>query len=128
MISTGLDGRPWPEFLDRRPALVTPAAPDRPLIPDEGWTDRHTARALTGPHPAWSAVLTGSHLAIHRPGGLPWFDGEIAAIREWRRAARDHRALLLVTGPFTNLFEFPAAATAGRLFLLATPVRLDSDI
>jgi hypothetical protein len=129
MISTGFDGRPWPEFVaDRRPALVVPAAADRVLLPEDGWADRHTALALAEPNEAWSAVLAGSHLAIHCPGGLPWFDGEIAATREWRRAIRDHRALLLITGPFTTVFEFPAAATAGQLFLLATPIRLGSGV
>ncbi|MGK4578675.1 hypothetical protein [Kitasatospora sp. HPMI-4] len=130
MISTGLDGRPWPEFLfDRRPVLVVPAAPGRLPAPEDGWADRDTALALTaGPRPSWSAVLDESRLVIHRPGGEAWFDGEIGVTREWRRAVRAHRTLLLVTGPFANPFEFTAAVGAGRLLLLTTPIRLDSGI
>ncbi|MEU1425438.1 hypothetical protein [Kitasatospora sp. NPDC005751] len=129
MISgTGLGCRPWPEFLDRRPALIVPSAPDRVLRGEDGWAERHTGRALAGPEPSWSAVLTHCHLSVHRPGGLLWFDGEIAAAREWRRAVRSQRSLLLITGPFTSVFEFPAAATAGRLFLLTIPARLEGDL
>ncbi|MFB7669689.1 hypothetical protein ACFC1R_38315 [Kitasatospora sp. NPDC056138] len=81
-ISTGFDGRPWPEFMaDHRPILVVLAAPDGPLALDDGWDDLHGALALASPDTAWSAVLIGSHPALHRPGGLPWQDGEIAATR-----------------------------------------------
>ncbi|MEU9617325.1 hypothetical protein AB0D56_38335, partial [Streptomyces sp. NPDC048209] len=86
--------------------------------------------ALTaGPQPAWSASLADDdRLTIHRPGGLTWFDGHIAATREWRRRVRDHRTLLLITGPFTDVFDFQPAAAAGQLFLLTTPIRLASGI
>ena len=119
-------GRPWPELMpDHRPVLVLPADPGRLLVLEDGWADRHTASALaTGPQPAWSAVLADYRLTIHRPGGLTWFDGEIAATREWSRAIRAHRTLLLVTGPFTSVFDFQPAAAAGQLFLLTTPIWL----
>ncbi|MFB7669137.1 hypothetical protein ACFC1R_35360 [Kitasatospora sp. NPDC056138] len=127
---TGLHGRPWPELLpDRRPVLVVPAAPARPLLLEDGWADRDTAPALAvGPQPDWSAVLTDSRLTIRRPGGLTWFDGEIAATREWRHRIRDARTLLLITGPFTSAFDFQPAAAAGRLFLLATRIRLTDGL
>ncbi|MFE5586353.1 hypothetical protein [Kitasatospora sp. NPDC056531] len=128
--STGLGGQPWPELMpDRRPVLVVPAAPGRLLVLEDGWADRHTAPALAaGPQPTWSAVLAGARLTIHRPGGLTWFDGEIAATREWRRQVREHSTLLLITGPFTNVFDFQPTAAAGQLFLLTTPIRLASNI
>ncbi|WP_280719958.1 hypothetical protein [Kitasatospora sp. MAP5-34] len=48
--------------------------------------------------------------------------------RPWPEFFADRRPALAGTGPFTNLFEFPAVATAGQLFLLATPVRFDGDL
>lgn len=130
IVSTGLQGHPWPELLpDRRPVLVVPAAPGRLLVLEDGWADRDTATMLTvGPQPGWSAVLDGSRLTVHRPGGLAWFDGEIAVTREWRRRVRDHRTLLLITGPFTSVFDFQPAAAAGRLFLLTAPIRLADSL
>ncbi|MFE4995528.1 hypothetical protein [Streptomyces mirabilis] len=83
-----------------------------------------TADLDTDPHPGWSAALEDGRLTVHRPGGATWFDREIGADRHWRRRVRDHRTLLLVTGPFTSIFDLRPAAEAGRLFLLTTPVRL----
>ncbi|MFD7416189.1 hypothetical protein [Kitasatospora purpeofusca] len=79
---------------------------------------------VAGPHPLWSAVLTGDWLTVHRPGGRVWFDGGITVTREWTRSVRAHRTLLLITGPFTGAFDFHSAAAAGRLLLLTTPTRL----
>ncbi|SDS50989.1 hypothetical protein SAMN05216371_0068 [Streptomyces sp. TLI_053] len=119
----GLCGLPWPELLpDRRPVLVAPEHPDRPLVLEDGWTDRDTLTA--GPQPGWSAVLAGMRLTIKRPGGENWFDGEIAGTREWRRRIHSQRTLLLITGPFAGVFDFHPAAAAGQLFLLTTAVRL----
>ncbi|MBD0671658.1 hypothetical protein [Streptomyces sp. CBMA156] len=128
MISgTGL-GRPWPELmLDRRPALIVPAAPTRPLLAEDGWAGRDDLALAAGPQSAWSTVLAGCRLTVRRPGGLVWFDGEVAATREWRQRVHGHGALLLVTGPFTGVFDFRSAAEAGRLFLLTAPVRPDDD-
>lgn len=122
------DGQPWPEFLDRRPVLVVPASPDRAVTHEDGWAEGSEALATAEPNRSWSAVLTRSHLTIRRPGGLPWFTGEITATREWRRAVRNHRSLLLITGPFADPSGFRPAAAAGRLSLLATPARLESDL
>ncbi|WP_107054465.1 hypothetical protein [Streptomyces sp. NRRL S-350] len=124
--STGSQGMPWPELLpDRSPVLVLPAHPARPLVLEDGWTDRDTARCHpAGPQPGWSAVMADARLIIHRPDGATWFDGEIAATREWRRRIREQRTLLLITGAFTGVFDFPDAAATGRLLLLTTPIRL----
>ncbi|MFE9429104.1 hypothetical protein ACFYNO_39860 [Kitasatospora sp. NPDC006697] len=93
-LATELRGEPWPELLpDQWPVLVVPAGPDRPVVPGDGWTGRAPA---TCPNPGWSAVLAGSRLTIRRPGGQLWFDGPVAATRQWQRRVRDHRALLLV--------------------------------
>ncbi|MER6302043.1 hypothetical protein ABT247_21130 [Kitasatospora sp. NPDC001539] len=125
---TGAESRPWPELMpDRRPVLVVPAAPTRLPVVDDGWADRDSAgpELATRPVPAWSAVLDDDdRLVIHRPGGVIWFDGRIAAGREWRRAIRTHRSLLLITGPFTSVLDFQHAAAAGRLSLLTTAARL----
>jgi hypothetical protein len=118
---------PWPEFLAGRPVLVVPAAPGRAPVPEDGWTDAGTALALTHPRAGWSAVLKGRCLSLRRPGGEAWFEGEVAATRDWRRSLRTHRSVLLVTGPFANPFELPAAAAAGRLVVLAAAARLADD-
>ncbi|RAJ32818.1 hypothetical protein K353_05816 [Kitasatospora sp. SolWspMP-SS2h] len=131
MISgSGLRGRPWPELMpDGRAALVLPAAPDRPVFAGDGWADRTTGLGLAaGPRPGWSAVLDDYRLTLHRPGATVWFDGEVGADRHWRRRLRDHRTLLLVTGPFTGVFDFRPAAEAGRLFLLTVSARLAGDL
>ncbi|MFB6889803.1 hypothetical protein ACFCX4_10870 [Kitasatospora sp. NPDC056327] len=123
LAGTGLCDGPWPELLpDLRPVLVVPAAPGRSCDPRDGWSAQAPGG---GPHPGWSAVLDGNRLTVHRPGQQPWYDGEVAVGREWRRAVRVHRVLLLVTGPFSGVTDFGAAAGAGRLFLLTVPVRLD---
>ncbi|MGY0466959.1 hypothetical protein ACW14Y_42870 (plasmid) [Kitasatospora sp. cg17-2] len=123
---SGLLGGPWTELMpDLRPVLVLPADPGRPLVPGDGWTGHDTAlMPAAGPHPLWSAVLTGHRLTVHRPGGQVWFDGGITVTREWTRSVRAHRTLLLITGPFTSAFDFHPAAAAGRLLLLSTPIRL----
>ncbi|MFH8387089.1 hypothetical protein ACH4E7_40295 [Kitasatospora sp. NPDC018058] len=56
---------------------------------------------------------------MHRPTGQLWFDAPVAAGREWWRALRTHKVLLMVTGPFTGVFDFRRAAQAGALGLLA---------
>ncbi|MFE7590120.1 hypothetical protein ACFU6K_12005 [Kitasatospora sp. NPDC057512] len=125
----GPHGRPWPEFMPgHRPALVLPADPGRPLVPEDGWASRVTAPTLgTGPYRGWSAVLTGYQLTIHRPGDAVWFDGEISATRKWWGAARAQGALLLITGPLTSVFDFRHVAATGRLSLLTVPIRLAID-
>ncbi|WP_043478259.1 hypothetical protein [Kitasatospora sp. MBT66] len=118
--------RPWPELLsDHRPVLVLPADPGRLPVPEDGWADRDTAPAPgTDPNSGWSAVLDGYWLTVRRPSGTVWFDGETAATREWIRSVRAHGTLLLITGPFTNVFDFWPAAATGQLFFLTTPIRL----
>ncbi|WP_371523059.1 hypothetical protein [Kitasatospora sp. NBC_01300] len=59
-----------------------------------------------------------------RPGGHPWYEGPVAAGRQWQRAIRAHRTLLLVTGPFTGVLDFKAAAATGELLLLTVAARL----
>ncbi|MFD9061128.1 hypothetical protein ACFVZ3_06360 [Kitasatospora purpeofusca] len=121
---------PWPELMpDRRPVLVLPADPGRDLDPEEGWASRESAPVLTAASQVgWSATLNGYRLTIDRPGGQAWFDGEIAATREWSRSVRAHRLLLLVTGPFTSVLDFQTAAAAGLLLLLTTAVQLPSSL
>ncbi|RAJ29676.1 hypothetical protein K353_06564 [Kitasatospora sp. SolWspMP-SS2h] len=119
---------PWPELMPgHRPVLVAPADPARPTPSAEGW------RGAEGGGPrleegwseeGWSALFDGRHLAVRRPCGTPWYDGPLAATREWTRAARTHHTLLIVTGQFTTAFDFPPAAAAGRLLTLAVPIRL----
>ncbi|RKE23397.1 hypothetical protein [Streptomyces sp. TLI_171] len=119
---TGRAWPPWPELMPgHRPALVAPADPTRPVRPQDGWT---TPGCAPAPHPDWSAVFDGTRLTVHRPDGTRWFDGPIAAAREWTRAARTHRTLLIVTGEFGSAFDLPAAAADGRLLLIAMPLRL----
>ncbi|BAJ26472.1 MULTISPECIES: hypothetical protein [Kitasatospora] len=113
---------PWPDLLaDHRPALVAPAAPHRPAPAGEGWTGPDTLPAL---REDWAAAYDGTRLVVTRPDGTPWYDGPLAAAREWARALRAHRTLILVTGPFTSPFDFRPAAAAGRLAVLAVPARL----
>ncbi|MFE7565165.1 hypothetical protein [Kitasatospora sp. NPDC057500] len=124
LTRTGLHGVPWPELLpDLRPALVVPAAPERLPHPGDGWT-RHMPEA---PDPAWTAHLDshldGHRLTVQRPGGHTWYDGHLTAGREWHRATRTHRALLLITGPFSGPHDLPTAAAHGHLLLLSTPIR-----
>ncbi|MFE7558823.1 hypothetical protein [Kitasatospora sp. NPDC057500] len=63
-------------------------------------------------------------MTIRRPGRHTWYDGEVAAGREWHHAIRTHRTLLMVTGPFTSALGFRSAATGGRRSLLTVPARL----
>ncbi|MFJ5231451.1 hypothetical protein ACIQBJ_16320 [Kitasatospora sp. NPDC088391] len=123
---------PWPELMGRRPVLVAPAAPGRDVLAAEGWVDRGSFPAGggggDGPAPGWSAVLTGRRLTVRRPAGELWFDGPVAADREWRRRVRDHGALLLITGPFTGPFDLRAAAEADSLRLLTVQARAATDL
>ncbi|WP_093858192.1 hypothetical protein [Streptomyces sp. TLI_053] len=122
LTGTGLRGSPWPELLpDRRPVLVVPAMAGPAVLSGEGWT-AHVPGC--DPAPGWSAVLDGQQLAVHRPGGRPWYEGPVAAGRQWQRALRAHRTLLLVTGPFAGVLDFRAAAATGRLLLLTVAARL----
>ncbi|MFK0192817.1 hypothetical protein [Kitasatospora sp. NPDC090308] len=126
----GLHGRPWPELMpDQSPVLVVPSDPGRPVLAADGWADRDSALSRSADaHPGWCADLEGHHLVVCRTGGALWFEGEVAATREWRRRVRDRRRLLLVTGPFTSVFDFRPAAASGRLFFLSTAVRLLGDL
>ncbi|MFJ9448312.1 hypothetical protein ACIRRH_41850 [Kitasatospora sp. NPDC101235] len=118
IAGTGLAGGAWPELLpDRRPVLVVPAPAAPPPHPADGWT-REAAHPHDTPHPGWAATATPPHLTIHQPTGQPWYDAPLTAGREWWRALRTHEVLLLVTGPFTNVFDFRRAAEAGALALL----------
>ncbi|MFC5664998.1 hypothetical protein ACFP3U_18680 [Kitasatospora misakiensis] len=122
LTGTGLRGSPWPELLpDRRPVLVVPAMAASPVLAGEGWTAHPPG---CDPAPGWSAVLDGQHLAVCRPGGHPWYDGPVAGGRQWQRAIRAHRTLMLVTGPFTGVLDFKAAAATGELLLLTVAARL----
>ncbi|MFE2729085.1 hypothetical protein [Kitasatospora sp. NPDC059327] len=122
--SAGSGVRAWPELLaGRRPVLVVPAALGCVTLPGEGWVGRE-AVPDGGPSPGWSGVLVGGRLTVRRPGGAVWFDDEVAATREWRRRVREYRTVLLVTGPFASVLDFPSAAAAGRLHLLTAPFRL----
>jgi len=61
-------------------------------------------------HADWSALLDDRHLTVHAPGAVePWFEGELLLTRDWCRAARVHRGVLLITGPFSDITEFPDA-------------------
>ncbi|MFJ5231412.1 hypothetical protein ACIQBJ_16120 [Kitasatospora sp. NPDC088391] len=113
---------PWPELTrGQQPVLVLPFDPARPDPPGSDWT--RADGGFPEPPPGWSAVFDGARLLVRRPGGDTWFDGPVHATREWGRAVRTHRTLLLVTGGFANAFDFPAAAARGELLLLAVPVR-----
>ncbi|MCX4755166.1 hypothetical protein [Kitasatospora purpeofusca] len=122
LTGTGLCGSPWPELLpDRRPVLVVPAMAGPAVPAGEGWTAHPPGY---DPTPGWTAVLDGQHLTVRRPGGQPWYKGPVAAGRQWQRAIRTHRTLLLVTGPFTGVLDFRAAAATGELLLLTVAARL----
>lgn len=130
MVVTRTAERAWPELFAGRPVILYswhPAA--SPLLTGDGWAGPHEPDQWELPHPGWSAALDGpaGHLVVHRPGGALWFDGPFAATREWRRAARNHRAVLQVTGPFTNPLEFPEIARRGELDLVASPLTLVGD-
>ncbi|WP_037599512.1 hypothetical protein [Streptacidiphilus rugosus] len=119
---TGYDGVPWPEFLRSRPALVVPQPPGliRVLNPGQGWSS--SPQAATGPvHPDWQLALTGRRLTGPGPG--PWYDGNPLLTRDWIRAARAQHQVLLVSGQFTSIDQFAAAAAGGALQLLHVRVR-----
>ncbi|MFE7524580.1 hypothetical protein ACFU7Y_02515 [Kitasatospora sp. NPDC057542] len=83
MAGTGLVGRAWPELVPGRcPVLVVPNAVGRPVAAGEGWA--HDAGVLErDPAPGWSATASPPCLTVRRPDGEAWFDGELAAGREW---------------------------------------------
>ncbi|MEV4558182.1 hypothetical protein AB0K51_14485 [Kitasatospora sp. NPDC049285] len=120
--SSGRAWEPWPELMaGHRPVLVAPSDPARPAHAGEGWGGDN---ALPQLREDWSAAYDGTRLTVHRLGRAAWYDGPLSAGREWARALRSHRTLLLLTGPFTSPFDFPAAAAEGRLLLLAVPARV----
>ncbi|MEV7214530.1 hypothetical protein AB0O31_15725 [Kitasatospora cineracea] len=126
---TGLYDSPWPELMpDGRPVLLVPACPARRVLAGDGWSGLDALHRSVEPCPGWSAVLDGYRLTLRHPGGAVWFDGEVAADRHWRRRLRDHRTLLLITGPFTTPFDFRPAAQAGHLLLLTAPAHLHGDL
>ncbi|MFJ6623196.1 hypothetical protein ACIQOW_37220 [Kitasatospora sp. NPDC091335] len=123
MAGTGLAGGAWPELMPGRcPVLVVPAAAGRPVVPGEGWA-RDAGVLEEEPAPGWSAVAARPGLTVCRPDGGVWFDGEVGAGREWWRAVRAYGVLLVVTGPFTGVFDFRSVAAAGQLALLAVRAR-----
>ncbi|MFJ1757892.1 hypothetical protein [Kitasatospora sp. NPDC088134] len=118
---------PWPDLTrEHRPVLVVPFDRGRPVLAADGWTgsDRwvEPRRSPAGPV-RWFAVLDGPRLTVRRPGGVLWFDGPVAATREWRRAVRHWQCLTLLTGPFRSPFEL-AAAPGRSLRLVAATARL----
>ncbi|GLW54732.1 hypothetical protein [Kitasatospora phosalacinea] len=121
-IGAGRVWGPWPELLaDRRPVLVVPLAPERLASAADGWGGAGEPPRL---QEGWSAAFDGARLVVTRPDGTAWYDGPLAAARDWARAVRAHRTLLIVTGPFTAPFDLHPAAAAGRLSVLTVPARL----
>ncbi|MFE2107000.1 hypothetical protein ACFXAF_14170 [Kitasatospora sp. NPDC059463] len=117
--NAGLIDGAWPELLpDRRPVLVVPAPVAGPLRVEEGWS-RQAGFPEDGPAPGWSVTAAAPRLTVHRPSGETWLDTSIMAGREWWRALRSQEVLLLVTGPFTGVFDLRPAAEAGALAVLA---------
>ncbi|GAB2717716.1 hypothetical protein [Kitasatospora kifunensis] len=127
VMASGFDGRPWPELIRSRPVVMIPRgphSPDRPVLDADGWSaDPESAQA----NPAWSAVLREQHLTITHPGGEPWFDGPLLLTREWYRAATTHNAVMLMTGPFDTIAEFPQAALRGALRAVVIPIVFAND-
>ncbi|MET9399261.1 hypothetical protein [Kitasatospora sp. NPDC002965] len=122
VTASGFDGRPWPELIRGRPALMIPHGPRSPLrvvLDADGWSADPEAAQV---NPQWSAVLSEQHLTVARPGGQVWFQDTLLLSRDWRRAANVHRAVMLMTGPFDTIAEFPAVALQGELHALVAPV------
>jgi len=123
VYASGLDGRPWPAMLLGRPAVIVPQGPGivaRPVRDGDGWTAAVDAAPI---NTDWSALLDDRHLTVHAPGGVePWFEGELLLTRDWCRAARVHRGVLLITGPFIDITEFPDAAYTRALLGVVAPV------
>ncbi|MFE7526119.1 hypothetical protein ACFU7Y_10380 [Kitasatospora sp. NPDC057542] len=127
VAGAGLVGGVWPELMPGQcPVLVVPDAARRPVTAEEGWA-RDAGVLERDPAPGWSATASPPCLTVRRPDGEAWFDGELAAGREWWRALRAHEVLLLVTGPFTSVFDFRPAAAAGNLTLLAVRARTTTN-
>lgn len=121
-IGAGRVWAPWPELMaGHRPVLVAPFDPSRPADPAQGWTGPGTVSEVRRD---WAAAFDGTRLLVTRPDGAAWYDGPVAAAREWTRALRAHQALTLATGAFHTPFDFPAAAAQGRLSVLTVPARL----
>lgn len=125
---TGLTGQAWPELVAGRPAVLYPqaSAPDVPALLGDGWSQQDDLDGWAQPNPDWSAVLDARRLRIARLGDLR-FDGELPIGWEWRRAARTHRGVLQITGPFTHPGEFAAAVCDKALHLLVAPLTFTAD-
>lgn len=118
-LGSGWDGLPWPELWRQRPVLVIPGRDGRrPADPAAGWSALEEHRDQV--QPGWQVSVTGRHLTIAASAG-PWYDGDLLLTREWTRAVRAARRLLLVTGDFHDLAQFMDPSRAGTLRLLTAP-------
>ncbi|MFF2820872.1 hypothetical protein ACFVT9_35755 [Kitasatospora cineracea] len=104
-----------------RPVLAARFDLSRPADPARGWTGPGVLPAVRWD---WAAAFDGTRLLVTRPDGTAWYDGPLAAAREWTRALRAHQTLTLTTGAFRTPFDFPTAAAQGRLSVLNVPARL----
>jgi hypothetical protein len=117
-------GEVWPELWRTRPALVFPSRPGHPAEAGEaGWVPACQLTELDE-RPRWKAVISDGQLAVAYPDGQPWYQGPLLATRDWRRAVRAARALLILTGPFSHPTELPAAAFSGQLLCAAAEVQI----
>jgi hypothetical protein len=123
VLDSGYDGVPWPEWLHHRPALVVPQLPEihRPIEAGHGWS-ASAVDSDARPHPGWALALEGRQTTITGPDGQ-WFRGRPLLTRDWFRAARAQRGVLLISGPFARIDQFAAAASTGALRLLLVAVR-----
>ncbi|MFI9275687.1 hypothetical protein ACIGXM_34020 [Kitasatospora sp. NPDC052896] len=125
-----MSGQAWSALVGGLPALLVPppADPvDRPVRARDGWYDQDQPWSLAAPHRGWQAVLRGERaLTVNRPGGSLWYRGHPHLPSHWRRAAHTQHVLLLVTGPFQRLTDFPRAVEANALKLLLTPLRVQA--
>lgn len=111
----------WPELWQDLPALVFPARPGHPT--ETGWLPADAADCVRD-IPRWRATVDDGCLRVTRPDGLPWYQGPLHSTRTWRRVARAHGHLLLVTGPFAHPVELPSAAHCGHLLLAVADLDL----
>ena len=123
-LATGFDGVPWPQFWRSIPALVVPQIPgvQRPIDPGAGWS-ASTKQLSAAPHPGWTLLQRERGISIAAPDGALWYSGCPLLTRDWRRAARTQQVVLLISGPFAQIDEFTAAASAGALRVLRVAVR-----